>query len=203
MYLPKSKYKGNLYAQAGEYVYASDKTPYSGFYFQTYEGRYFTGKEPSASSKEILVAPDDVSAINASPARQPAAVTRYDLIRNNTKEFKLKSTLPVEIFYPKPVPADYEKGFITRYFAREKNTGIIKEIAGEVYQAIKRQDPTYYYPNYTVVKFPWIITAPLSDTIVGGYKVPGASSLNNKAINDAEKVLPGISEYLTDLTQFA
>lgn len=203
MYLPKSKYTSDLYTSGGEYVYASNKRPYSGFYFKTYDERYFTGKSPSNTSEELIIAPDDVSPTKGSPSRQFTATTRYDLIRNNAKEFNLKSTLPVDIFYPQPTQADYTRGYITRYFVKEKSTDTIKEISKEIYEALKRKDTTYYYPDYTPVKFPWIISGALSDKIVSGYKVPGASSLNNKTLLEVEKKIPGILQYLPDLTQFA
>ena len=44
MYYPKSQITPNLYTNGNEFVYANTKEPYSGYYFKTSTGKYFTGR---------------------------------------------------------------------------------------------------------------------------------------------------------------
>jgi hypothetical protein len=203
MYLPKSKYTSNLHTTGGEYVYLVDRTPYIGLYFKTYNSRYFTGPIPSLDSKELLPIPDDVSNTVDSPSRQYIPVTDYDRIRNNTKEFNLKNTLPVPLYYPQPSEQDYAKGILDRYFARENSTGIIKEINQVTFNSLSSKENKYFYPNYTVIKLMWRITGPFSDRTINNYRVPGIKTLNLQTIQQTEKILPGISNYLKNPLEFA
>ena len=203
MYLPRSKYTGNLHTTGGEYVYLADRTPYTGFYFKTYNSRYFTGPSPSLESKELIPIPEDTSNTIGSPLRQPTLITDYDRIRNNTKEFNLKNTLPIPLHYPQPSEQDYTKGTLERYFARENSTGLIKEINQETFNSLTSKENKYFYPNYTVIKLLWRITGSFSDRTVNNYRVPGIKTLNLQTIQNTEKILPGISGYLKDPLEFA
>lgn len=203
MYLPKSKYIGNLHTPGGEYVLLSDKSSYTGFYFKTYSSKYFTGRSPSKESKELIPLPDDISTTADSPLRQPLPITQYDRIRNNEKEFSMKTTQPIPLFYLQPSQEDYIRGSVYRYFARENSTGLIKEINQDTYTALTRKESTYFYPNYKVARLLWKITLPFFDTSVNNYLVPGAKTLNLQAIQNTEKILPGLSTYLKDPLEFA
>lgn len=46
MYYPKSQIKTNLYTNGDEFVFLSNQQPYTGYYFKTSTGQYFTGKTP-------------------------------------------------------------------------------------------------------------------------------------------------------------
>lgn len=54
MYLPKSKYKPAKYTQ-GDRLQFSNKREYVGWYFETYQKRYFTGKLPGSNNKELFL----------------------------------------------------------------------------------------------------------------------------------------------------
>ena len=55
MYYPKSQIKSNLYTNGEEYVYASDKTVYTGYYYTTSDGKAFSGKEPNSGVNVRLI----------------------------------------------------------------------------------------------------------------------------------------------------
>ena len=55
MYYPKSKIKTNLYTNGKELVYLSTLENYVGFYYKTYDGKYFSGKSnDDVTSKELI-----------------------------------------------------------------------------------------------------------------------------------------------------
>jgi len=202
MYLPKSKYKGNLHTPGNEFVVVSTGKGYQGNYFQTFNNRYYTGESPSKDSLEIVPRTDTQTYGDNQDSESTFLLEEYDIIRNNQEELQLKSTEPIPVFYPQPTSQDYTRGNIIRYFLKHRSTGIISEVSQEVYKAIIDKKPLYYYPSYTTGRLTWRIQGPRSTTIRQGYKVPGAVSINKAAVESLERTLPGISSYLSDLGEF-
>jgi len=54
-YYPKSQVKTNLYTNGGELAYALNLEPYAGYYYQTSDGKYFSGKSPSSPASQELI----------------------------------------------------------------------------------------------------------------------------------------------------
>ena len=46
MYIPKNRLTTNLQTNQGEFVYKGTNTSYDGFYWKSYDGKFFTGKTP-------------------------------------------------------------------------------------------------------------------------------------------------------------
>ena len=47
MYIPKNKISTNLYSRNDDLVYKFNQKKYTGYYYKTYDGKYFTGKNPN------------------------------------------------------------------------------------------------------------------------------------------------------------
>jgi len=111
----------------------------------------------------------------------------------NAKEFishydKLKK---VEIYIPTPgmsIPSDsdYKKGYYYRYFYRLSNdkNSTIYECKESEYNKIKND------PIYRVLKIKW--------KLIG----PSAKEINEKIINTANNIMPGIKSILIEPLQF-
>ena len=153
MYLPRTKYRVST-ATIQDNLVDSDGVLYQGSYFETFTGEKFTGNVPSKNSKPLtdILSPDQSNDLSFSI---PLEVTDYDSIRNDREELQLRSTSPIPPYYPKPMPADYSKKTIIRYFAIEKVTGRILEISKEVFTSLKSKETKYYYPKYTTKVLQW------------------------------------------------
>ena len=158
MYLPKSKYK-KLIATKLNALVDPDGILYEGPYFETFKGESYTGDSPSKNSKPLteITSPDQTT--NTAGFLTPPEPTVYDYIRRDADEVKLRTTLPVPLHYPKPTPADYQKGTIKRYFVVDKETDRILEIAPKVYASMKAQKPEYYYPKYILKTINWSLVS--------------------------------------------
>lgn len=177
MYLPSFKYKGNLYTPGDEYSIEGSDLPYTGNYFITVTGGIFTGNKPGDGSNSKLVQyKKPVGGANS------IKIERYDLIRQRNVEVQLRDTLPVPIYYPKPISSDYTKGIIKRYFAIDKTTGQILEISSKVYASMKAQKPEYYFPKYELKTLKW--------------------SLRNRSTNRINSSVTKLDSYLKDPSQF-
>lgn len=163
MYLPKHKYRV-IFTGGGEYELVSNREEYTGYLFETAVGTFFTGKKPTASSKQLqeieritgfVSGKDDGTGIGINDASPLILREDYDDIRQNSQEYALKNTERIPLYYPKPMPIDYGKKFIVRYFAIEKTTDRVLEISKEVYTSLNSKEPKYYYPKYSTKAIQW------------------------------------------------
>lgn len=191
MYLPKFKYKGDLTTPGKEFKLLDSGEEYVGLYFETYNGKYYTESRPRKSSRELqkystfvreFTSNDRFESIPFSPI-----VEDYDVIKQDVHTFQLKSTYPVRTHYPVVTESDYEKGFINRYYVRDKNTGIIQEVSSEVYENMEGKTVKYYYPNYNILKLRWSLVF-FSD--------------NSEVIRLGNSRLPGLRDYVKSSSQF-
>lgn len=108
----------------------------------------------------------------------------------------LKGKSSEAFYYPKPTEDDYIQGTFRRYFLQDVRNSEIKEISAETYKNIA--DKGYYRRT----KLEWNLLGPSEDEKVNGYIYPGAVARNRDVVVQAEEVIPGISEFLSDLKQF-
>ena len=84
-----------------------------------------------------------------------------------------------------------------RFFARSKVTGEVLEISPEDYREVVNKTSKYHHPTYDVTFLNWDLSSPVDDTRIGSYIQEGSKSKNKKAAAEADKVLPGLYEYLS------
>lgn len=84
MYYPKNQIETNLYSR-DELVFANTTQFYTGFYFKTSDGQYFTGKEPNDGPNNPLTLPppevdggSDAPTGNPSPLQLPVDYRFFD-----------------------------------------------------------------------------------------------------------------------------
>lgn len=109
MYLPKSKYK--VLNTGNKYFTLPNGEKYQGYYIETYDKQYFTGKKLTKNSKRLLNQEDDHS----------------ETIINFS--FENEIILPTE--------KDYERGRFKRFFIEDKRSNVIIEVKLETYNKLK------------------------------------------------------------------
>ena len=196
MYLPKFKVTEPQYTYGDEYELSTTGLVYTGFYFKSSTGQAYTGKAPGDGENTLLNVSRDFR--TDFELDQPY-LTDYDVLVNDPNLFALRKTLPLPPHYPMP---STQESAIIRYFAKEKVTGQIIEISKSTYQALKKKSTLYFYPGYDILELLWIIQGSVEDTVNGSYTIPGIKSKNKKQLQQAEKIMPGISLLLVDLAQF-
>lgn len=181
-YFPKSQIQTNLYTEGEEYVIASSKESYTGFYFKLSTGQTFSGKTPEDAfvvpiiksfPKDSLNEPYDFENPIISPTDKR---TNYINIANedfyNTSDTniyyslrstKLKKLLP--IYTPTlPTESDYKLGKFTRCFCKKSNELIYIEINKDTYTNLIKQNPEYLWQLYTPFEVPWQLTGDKQQT---------------------------------------
>lgn len=167
MYYPKNKIKTNLYANIGEFVYSNDLSPFSGYYYSLYNGKFFEGKSPTKNNKQII---PSSQALNSETDPVPENKPNYLLDSDNpTTSYIVISgqsrKLPTS-YYPQPTEQDYRTGQFRRYFCRKVNENIFLEINKTDYEALFNQDPNYVFSLYIPFYLYWYLTGDKDQTAI-------------------------------------
>lgn len=123
----------------------------------------------------------------------------YDLVGNPPTNL---TDTEITEYFPTVTPEDAQRGFITRYFARQANhpTGFILEISKDDYDRLKLNSV------YKLVTMPWRISGAIDDmvnTTIGASvrMVTGAKTANRLALDMAEEEMPGMKDRIRNLLQ--
>lgn len=208
-YYPSSKVKTNLTARSGVLL-SSDGKPYSGKYYATYDGQYFSGPDPKTGPNERLTMakmfsnPNAVSLADSNltslQKSQLAQQTNTPTNFSDTSAYSLKNVAigrPTS-YFPKPTESDYKRGFITRYFTKKKNEkGYVIEISKNEYADITNGTANYDVSIYQVTKILWKLTGPLKSQRQSQYNIiPGIIDTNQRLTEESNKTFLGIVDFI-------
>ena len=119
-----------------------------------------------------------------------------DLVKNKT--FPSLSIPPTMV--PSPTAADYDNGFITRYFTQKANdkNGFVYELSSDVYSDIITN------PHWISITMRWRIEGPKNAIYdkMGKMIDKGVIDSNNASIKIASEKLKNIGLYLPNVLQF-
>ena len=195
MYFPKSQVKINLFTNRGEFVIKSSNAPYQGYYYETSDGRYFSGKTPNESPTFELVktAPITNAPTPISDDNYYVVETRYYASKNIPTNSIPPS--PPKQSYPIVTENDYKLGEFQRYFLKKGNETQFLEISLEDYRKYVSQDRDVIFELYVPIQINWILTGDKEQV----YKV----NQSIVARTEREQNLPGFTQYFRDrFTQF-
>jgi hypothetical protein len=214
-YYPASKIKKGKVTKGNEFTI--DGKPYTGAYYQTYDNRYFTGKNPlDGKNKELLKIPsyNDATYLNSTPLTS----TFRKQFANQTNATKSPTDVPLAFgtapnfkgepssYFPEVIDSDYQRGYIIRYFTKKVNTpGYVKEISQIEYAGIVNGIVPYDVSMWQVIEIFWKITGPLNQKRISQYDIrAGIIDTNQRLIENANKTFLGIKEFIGgEYTKFA
>jgi len=145
---------------------------YTGAFFETYAGEFFKGTKPSS---------------NLQPLQPLDPFESQDPILDPTM-FKTE--------FVKPSDKELTNGKFKRYFLQDTRSGNIVEIFKSKFDNL----PNNLFSKKVAVD--WILDGPKEDVYFNGIKQEGTGEINRKAILKAEETIKGLSDYVTDYTQF-
>ena len=177
-YYPKSQIKTNKSTNGGEFVRTDNNQIYKGYYWQTSNGQYFTGKNPN-----------DLPTIKILPIEQPKESTPLETTTEWVEDYPSKLTnstpgLPPKNFKTQPTDENYKVGEFERYFTKKSNQNIYFEIAKDDYTKLSSKNPQIQYQLYIPIKISW--------QLVGdSYQV----NKNTVKLTEQTQKLPGFTKY--------
>ena len=198
MYYPKSQVKTNLYTKGGEYATLNSNTPYKGYYYQTSNGEYFSGRTPNESPSFRLIK------VNLN---EPVTLSSFEFERDNFYSisegysqstrltFNLIPPSPPKQSYPIVTENDYKLGEFQRYFVKKGNESKFTEISLEDYRKYVNQDKDVMFELYTPIQINWVLTGEKEQV----YRI----NQSIVARTERDQNLPGFTQYFRDrFTQF-
>lgn len=190
MYIPKFKQTPPRHTRGAEYKLEDTSETYTGFYFETSNQEYYTGRSYARGVSKKLVAQVDQTSGPETPIPQ-----RYDDLKKDSTSLQLTVTLKLPLHIP---TKNFQDIFIYRYFAKSKIDFSILEISNETYNLLLNKSTKYHYPTFDILSIQWYVSSPSTDLIRDGFLQEGSITKNKRQIINAERKLPGISQYLTD-----
>ena len=164
MYYPKSQIKTNLITNGKELVYLSDNHPYSGSYWRTSDGKYFTGKNPNDTPTfELILAPLPIPEVT-NPIQSTVRIVPQKGVVNSYLNLKgININNPPVLLVPVyaltiPTQADYTNGAFTRYFCKQNTQYIYLEITQDTFRKLADSDSQIDYKNYTPFTITWTLS---------------------------------------------
>jgi hypothetical protein len=182
---------------------------YSGKYYQTIDGEFYSGPDPETGPSQRLIPIKDYNrsvALSKIPAENTNLIQQF-VSKTNTAYLGL-SRIPGKpnSYQPFPTEEDYTRGYITRYFTKKENEkGYIIEISREEYNDIVNGDTDYDIRLYQVTTILWKLTGPLNNTRQSQYNIiPGIIETNRRLTEASNKNFLGIVEFIGgDYIKFA
>jgi hypothetical protein len=164
MYYPKSQIKEKQYTNGGEFIISSTKKDYTGYYFSTSKGEYFTGKNPSDKpNNQLILSVSPIQNVTNDPIVEPFdTVENYYLIDDSYYKAKGLATkrnaprAPIQTL-GKPTDKDIQNGFFYRYFVKKGNEGQFIEISKEEHLKFQNKDTLVQWQLYTPTRIKWDI----------------------------------------------
>lgn len=185
-YYPLNKITANQYTSGNQFLLLKTGQEYKGYYFSTYDGKYFTESTPSPTSLELQKVSDSIKP-SLSLATAP-----YDNLISSTAQVTPQHYTSV------PTEQDYKNGYYTRYFTKRVNGDLqtITEVNKTVFDSMSDN------PLYNRLTLQWMLTGPLEDRYITGMVVLGVVNRNIKTVSQAARQMQYLDQYLTNPTQY-
>lgn len=191
MYTPVSNIISSGFTNGGDFIIKSNGQAYSGYYFTTTDNKFYTGQTWTESSVEL----ESLS--------QSSNINIFGGIYSTLNP----NPLPKTTFTPDfimPTQQDYNNGYFVRYILKPTISSQLNdfiEVKSDKYnQVAQSNDLQTLYKFANVI---WKLTGPLYDTYKDNIRIAsGIIDTNKRSIQEAERFIPNLSLYFTDLIQF-
>ena len=201
MYYPKSQIKTNLITNSKEFVYITDNQPYSGSYWKTSDGKYYTGKNPNDTPTfELILAPLPTPEVT-SPLQPTVRIVPQEGVVNSYLNLKgININNPPVLLSPVytltiPTQADYTNGTFTRYFCKQNTQNIYLEISQDTFRKLSNSDTQIDFKNYTPFILTWTLTGSSKEEVAG-------INLSVTSTTERQLGLRGLTQYFKDYSQY-
>jgi hypothetical protein len=185
-YYPLSQIKSNLYTNGGELVYdiKNPLSEYTGYYYKTSDGKYFTGRNPQDLPNVEIYSKPSLD-YNKYPNAASDPILNYiatnggaEVIGGDNTEggdpnvldyMSIKNIDSSQVnFIPQysptyPTSQDYQVGEFRRFFCKKTNEIQYIEIDPKQYSLLTYKDPQILWQLYYPFNIPWTISGPIGD----------------------------------------
>jgi hypothetical protein len=210
MYVPKSRIVTNLYTNTKELVLKDTQEYYTGFYYKTFNGKYYTGKTPNDPPNDELVKVEDTAVTFEpnqpqneiaygdfptifdsldTPGYDSSMVVKYALLQGVNLNESTRKFLPSQ-FFSNPTAEDYTLGSFTRYFCVKINQPTYLELNEKDFKALTNQDNKYLWEPYLPFSTQW--------TLVGNEREVFNTNRNIVLLTERRLKIRGLGMFLKE-----
>lgn len=158
-YYPLNRIVTNRYTPGNEFIIRSTNKPYTGYYWENYEGQYFTGKTPNDPSPLELIPIPKQTPLNTPNVILYVTSSIINSDYNSLKKINVESTFFTPIsYFPTPTENEYKIGIFDRYFLTKANENTYLEVNKSTYNDIKNKSPKWSWELYIPFNMPWVLT---------------------------------------------
>lgn len=182
-YYPKFFIQTNLHTNGGEFVIKETGEIYSGPYWKSGVGNYFSGETPQSYPQIQLSPISSISIENNTPYSPVVTKTSTNVLNTQMNNFELiysstvnetevntylklaekQNTIPISRLVPVnnpnlPTQNDYQIGEFRRYFVKKSNEVSYIEVDKLMYNQILKRDPGVVWELYIAFNLPWAIS---------------------------------------------
>ena len=160
MYYPKSQIITNKYINGQEFVLINNNQEYIGYYWETSDGKFYTGKTPNDIN---VIELKKFTTTDSLLLSNQNVVSYNNILSNDTynilKQVDNKKVLLTPIYYQsQPTQQDYQIGEFRRYFVKKINEIFYIEVSKDTFENIVNRNPQWLYQYYTAFNIPWVIS---------------------------------------------
>lgn len=194
MYFPKSQIQTDLYTKGGEFINFKTLENYIGYYYQTSNGKKYSGKNPTDTpSFELLTSISNTDNLDTELETNNFWTSNFTQYKPNIDKTISKS--PPKQTYPVVTDANYSLGEFQRYFLKKSNETKFLEISKADYNRYVDKVDSVPYELYIPTQISWALTGDKNQV----YQV------NKTTVEktEREQSLYGFTQYFKDkFTQF-
>ena len=201
MYIPLNRLITNLKTTQNEFVYKDTLFPYDGYYWKSYDGKYFTGKNPNDTPTfELILAPLPLPEVTSSLQPTVRIIPQEGLVNSYLNLKGININNPPVLLVPVyaltiPTPADYTNGAFTRYFCKQNTQFIYLEITQATFRKLADSDNQIDYKSYTPFTITWTLTGLSKEEVAN-------INLRVTATIERQLGLRGLTQYFKDYSQY-
>ena len=195
MYYPKNQILTDQYTTGDSLVYAnSSQDFYVGYYFQTSDGKVFTGRNPNDKPNNELKFQVETPGGDAeldgigtyTEDTNEFVLPVFYMVNKKISPFAIPPSRPIQSI-PLPTSQNYEVGEFQRYFTSKMNEIQYTEISKSLYTRFIKRQNTVDWGLYTAFTIPWLISGKRNDVY----------NINEKSVERASKTyaLRGFKSY--------
>jgi len=156
-YYPKSQITTDLYTNGNELFLQSDGSPYTGYYYKTSNGSYYSGKTPQDTPSVKLI---PLSVLNNIQTNNNPNLQYINSSQESIDYPLFKDATILLPYYSPTIPSqqDYQIGEFRRYFCKKTNEIIYLEINKDIYDKLVKKDSTVAFQYYQPFNISWQLT---------------------------------------------
>ena len=205
-YYPSFRIQTNQSTTGGDYMVNGQ--PYAGKFYTTYDGRAYSGPDPLTGPNELLLPANKYqnapaltntnlpqAVVNAIAAVTPGKKSISTPTPQQSQPTNFYGPTP---YYLYPVPSDYSRGYIIRYFAKKTNNkGYVIEISPNEYVNIQNGNVPYDISMIQTISLMWKLTGNLNTKVIGPYDTrEGIVDCNKRLVTTANNTFLGITDFI-------